>query len=110
MKNVAKASARKSLGEYKPLIVYPDGRTEVCEQSPERHDRNTKRGIVKGNRMARGVAYSSKEEAIQAAQDVIDVRRADAIRRIQEWSGIPGRESAVERVRKEAEMWGATSL
>jgi hypothetical protein len=38
---------------------------------------------------------------------VIDIRREDALRRVKEWSVIPGRESGVERVRKEAILWGA---
>lgn len=107
MQKSAKASARKSLGEYKPLIVYPDGKTEVCEQSPERFGRNTKTGYVKGNRLARGTTYSSKEEAIEAAQEIINDRREEALARFKEWSAIPGRESGVGRARKEAILWGA---
>lgn len=105
--SACKASARKSLGEFKPLIVYPCGKTEVCEQSPERQERYTKNGPVKGNRLARGNTYLTREEAVEAAQQVIDIRREHALRRLNEWSVIPGRESGVERVRKEAITWGA---
>jgi hypothetical protein len=105
--SAAKASARKSLGEFKPLIVYPDGKTEVCEQSPDRQERYTKQGIVRGNRLARGNTYLTKEEAVEAAQIVIDIRREDALRRVKEWSVIPGRESGVEHSRKESILWGA---
>ena len=70
------ASARKSLGEYKPLILIKDGsetiRSQVVEKSSERFDRNTKSGIILGNKYARGNTYSSKEEAILAAQSEID--------------------------------------
>jgi hypothetical protein len=107
MNQSAKASARKSLGEYKPLIIYPNGSTEVCEKSPERNDRNTKAGLVKGNRLARGKTYTTKEEAVEAAQNVIDIRRQDALSRIEKWSGINGKENGVEHARKEAILWGA---
>ena len=95
---IAKASARKSLGEYKPLIVYPNGKTEVCEQSPERSDRNTKQGIVPGNRMARGKTYATKEEATAVAQAWIDARRDDAIASYNKHK--------TERLVPEIELWG----
>lgn len=70
------ASARKSLGEYKPLILIKDGsktiRSQVIETSPERLDRNTKSGIILGNKFARGNTYSTREEAILVAQAEID--------------------------------------
>ena len=72
----AVASARKSLGEYKPLILIKDGtktiRSQVVEKSVERFDRHTKNGIIPGNQYARGNTYSSREEAILAAQSEID--------------------------------------
>lgn len=105
--SAAKASARKSLGDFKPLIVYPGGKTEVCEQPPERFDRHTKNGVIPGQRMARGTTYKTREEAVAVAQAWIDLRRADAERRIAEWSLIPGREDSVRRVRLEAQLWGA---
>ena len=102
----AKASARKSLGEYKPIIVYPNGKTEVCEKSPDRFDKYTKKGVIKGNRMARGNTYETKEQAIDAAQRIIDLRREDALERVNKWSKISGRESGVERAMQEAILWG----
>ena len=104
----AKASARKSLGEYKPLIVYPEGRTEVCEQSPERFDRYTKQGVIKGQRMARGNTYATREEAIAAAQAVIDARRDEAISRYNKYSNHPLEKirAMAERVAHEVETWG----
>lgn len=78
-KTTATASARKSLGEYKPLIKYPNGRTEVCEQSSERRDTGDVRaGGTKGNRMARGTVYATRAEAVAAAQALIDLRLDDA--------------------------------
>jgi hypothetical protein len=108
MQEVVKASARKSLGEYKPLIVYPSGKTEVCEKSPDRFDRHTKHGVIKGNRMARGNTYETKEEAIAAAQHVIDIRRNDALRRIELYSKYPERQDSVRRIIEEAKLWGAS--
>lgn len=105
-KTAATASARKSLGEYKPLIVYPGGKTEVCEQSPERRDYNTKQGMVRGNKMARGKTYATREEAIAVAQEWIEMRREDALRRATEWATIPGREQGVARALAEARLWG----
>jgi hypothetical protein len=105
----AKASARKSLGEFKPLIVYPNGGTEVCEKSPERTDHYTRHGIVPGNRYARGTTYKTREEAIAAAQAVIDARRADAERRLALWTSQnhDGRlDKGIASVRQEIETWG----
>lgn len=77
---LAVASARKSLGEYKPLIKV-GGRTEVIEQNPDRFARNTRGGMVQGSRYARGTTYSNRGDAIAAAQLVIDHRLADALER-----------------------------
>jgi hypothetical protein len=98
-----KASARKSLGEYKPLIVYPNGKTEVCEQSPERATVHTKAGVIRGNRMARGTTYNTRDEAITAAQTVINNRREEALARAAKFAD---RESFVKRVLQEARLWG----
>lgn len=110
-KTSATASARKSLGEYKPLIVYPDGSTEVCEQSPERADRHTKYGVIKGNRKARGTTYKTRAEAIAVAQAWIDARRAEAITRFAKYSAFDKVDPEVlartlSRIRQEIAMWG----
>jgi len=72
----AVASARKSLGEYKAVIVIKEGtktlRTQVVEKSPERFDVNTKHGVVEGNRYARGTTHESREAAIEVAQREIN--------------------------------------
>ena len=104
----AKASARKSLCEYKPVIVFPNGSTEICQKSPERQDRHTKHGIVKGNRMARGTTYATREEAIAAAQNVINIRREDAEKTYNEWinsDSIMIREKGAPRKLAEARLW-----
>lgn len=98
----AKASARKSLGEYKPLIVYPSGSTEVCEKSPERQDRYTKHGVIKGNKKARGTTYPTKEEAVAAAQRVIDLRLEDAYARKAKFEMF-GRPT--EKIQAEIDLW-----
>lgn len=97
------ASARKSLGEFKPIIVYPNGKTEVCEQSPERANQHTKYGVIKGNRMARGTTYKTREEAIAAAQAVIDARRDEAIARREHYAA---HGKMVERITREIKTWG----
>ena len=75
----ATASARKSNGEYKPLISFSGGRTEVVEQSSERAGVYTKHGFIAGNRYARGSTYDNRADAIAAAQAEINRRRADLI-------------------------------
>ena len=55
------ASARKSLGVYKPVIKVA-GRTEVVEQSPDRFARNTRDGMVTPNRFARGTTYANRSQ------------------------------------------------
>ena len=75
----AVASARKSLGEYKPLIKFGDGRTQVVETNPDRMAVYTKHGRVEGNRYARGATYTNRADAIAAAQKAIDEGLAAAI-------------------------------
>lgn len=105
----ARASARKSLGEWKPLIVYSNGSTEVCLKSPERQDRHTRRGVVAGNRHARGTTFPQRNEAVAAAQEVIDARRDEAIDRMRSFLASPNpeaRRKGIERVADEIRIWG----
>lgn len=67
-----KASARKSKGKFKPLLEDSNGKTRVLEQSPERFDRYTKHGVILGNLFARGAVYSTRAEAVAAAQRYMD--------------------------------------
>ena len=100
----AKASARKSLGAYKPIIEYPAGspnKTEVLEQSVDRFDRNTRTGMVKGDKFARGNTYLTREEAVAAAQAVIDARLAGARDRL---ARCP--ERSRHHVLREVALWG----
>jgi hypothetical protein len=108
MTAAAKASARKSLGKYKPLIVYPAGNTEVVEQSPERFTRNTKLGEIKGNKLARGTTYATREEAIAAAQKLIDLRREDAMVRYNQFLSHPAEHirASAWKVVAEVRLWG----
>jgi len=105
----AKASARKSLGEYKPLIVYPNGKTEVCEKSPERANHYTAKGMIKGNRYARGKTYADRAEAIAAAQDVIDYRREATEAEYRKWAQSDNEKVRASAHRKlaEARLWGS---
>ena len=102
------ATARKSLGEFKPLIRYDDGSTEVCEKSPERAGQHTKVGYVPGNRMAHGPTYATREEAIVAAQATINARLSDAKNRLAEYemnAPLHLREKICADVRREVEFW-----
>lgn len=105
----ARASARKSLGEYKPLIVYPDGRTEVCEKSPDRVSRNTPKGMVPGNKYARGTTYMARVDAIAAAQAIIDYRREATEAEYLKWleSDHETIRNSAHRKRAEALLWGS---
>lgn len=65
---IMRASARKSLGEYKPLIVHKSGRTEVVGQRG-----HTERWVALTNsgetyRARRGVTFKSREDAVAYAQ------------------------------------------
>lgn len=74
----ARANARKSLGEYKPVIQFIENgrvkRTQVCEQGLE--FRYTPDGPECINRFARGATYKNRNDAIAAAQWQIDARLA----------------------------------
>ena len=67
-----KASARKSLGEYKPLIIHSSGRTEVVGQ---RGTTELWVALTNGGstyRARRGVTFADRTDAIAHAQKVID--------------------------------------
>lgn len=106
------ASARKSLGEYKPLLRYSDGSTEVCEKSPERSPQYVRgEGMIAGKRYARGTTYATKIEAVTAAQAVIDARKDEAVERYTKhfaMTQVPAemRERMLARNRNEIATWG----
>jgi len=71
------ATARKSLGEYKPVIRYASGRTEICGQNARliREFAQTKFGHCSERiKYKRGVTFASRNDAIAYAQRVIDQR------------------------------------
>ena len=79
-----KASARKSLGEYKPLIIHDSGRTEVVGQRG-----HTEHWIALTNsgetyRPRRGVTFVDRDKAVAYAQRHIDRLREFKKRRDQE--------------------------
>ncbi len=67
-----KAGARKSLGEYKPLVIHSSGRTEVVGQ------RGTEElwvALTNGGstyRARRGVTFATRKDAVAYAQKTID--------------------------------------
>ena len=73
------AGARKSYGEYKPVIVHPDGRTEICGQNVrwERIEAQTRFYSGPSERLVyrSGVTFKTREEAIAFAQKDIEFRR-----------------------------------
>jgi hypothetical protein len=78
-----RVKARKSLGEYKAILVQTNERggntTTVLEMSPERFDAHTKHGVVQGNKFARGNTHQTREDAIEAGKAVLQWR-IDTIR------------------------------
>ena len=91
----ATASARKTNGEYKPLVKFPGNsrrKSLVVEQSPERRDFHNGHEWVPGNKYARGNVYASREEAVAAAQRYIDQQLqraiADRARQIELYGGM----------------------
>lgn len=84
-----KASARKSYGEYKPLIVHPSGRTEVVGQRGhlERIQPQTKfyDGPLEVWHAHRGVTFKSREEAVRYAQQHIDRLIENRARKLAEY-------------------------
>ncbi len=104
-KDCAVASARKSKNEYKPIIVYPNGKTEVVEQNPERFGHYTKNGYIPGNKYARGNTYESKEDAIKAAQNLIDYRLQETINRFNKFSD-QQKEKSKNEFESQLKLWG----
>jgi hypothetical protein len=67
-----KASARKSLGEFKPLIIHSDGRTEVVGQRGRTEHWVALTNSGETYRARRGITFETSEEAIAYAQNRID--------------------------------------
>lgn len=67
-----KASARKSLGEFKPLIVHDSGRTEVVGQRGRAEHWVALTDSGETYRAIRGVTFKAREDAIAYAQQHID--------------------------------------
>lgn len=106
-----KASARKSLGEYKPLIVFPDGSTQIVEQADERQLQYSisERRYFRENKYARGTTYKNREDAINAAQIKIDMNLKEARERLVKFeSNAPEhlREKLIASVKREILFWG----
>lgn len=70
-------SARKSLGEYKPILSRNEGvlvRTEVLARAASRN--------IDGNKtFARGLVFKTREEAVAFAQEIKQARINDCLRR-----------------------------
>ncbi len=100
-----KASARKSYGEYKPVIIYDNGRTEICgkkgyvvqEQAQTQFGYSSERTIFQ-----RGKTFKERQDAVDYAQAVIDRRQRErAINQYQfdtarETGRRPNRDTAIE--------------
>lgn len=75
-----RAAARKSFGEFKPMIIHKDGRTEIVGQRGrvEQIQPQTKfySGPSEVYRARRGVTFSTKDEAVAFAQLQINARLA----------------------------------
>jgi hypothetical protein len=67
-----KASARKSLGEYKPLIIHDSGRTEVIGKRGRTEHWQALTNCGETYRPQRGVTFADKGRAIAYAQRHID--------------------------------------
>lgn len=104
-KAAAIASARKANGRYKPLLKLPNGTTRVVEQSPDRLNRNTKHGYIKGDRYAVGNTYEFRADAIAAAAAYINRCLEDAQTRMEEYAGLGRNTTYLE---SEVILWGGT--
>lgn len=75
-----KPSARKSLGEYKPLIIHENGRTEVLGQTGHLQRIQAQTKFYSGPdsiwRGKRGKVFQTREEAISYADAQIAFRVA----------------------------------
>lgn len=67
-----RASARKSLGEYKPLIVHENGRTEVVGKRGRTEHWRALTNCGETYRPQRGVTFADRDEAVAYAQRHID--------------------------------------
>lgn len=73
-----KPSARKSFGEYKPMIRHTDGRTEICGQRSRTFQIQAETKFYSGpsevTKHYRGATFKTRAEAVAFAQRDIDFR------------------------------------
>lgn len=81
-----KATARKSLGEYKPVIIHDSGRTEVVGKRGHTEHWQALTNCGETYRPRRGVTFTTKEDAIAYAQKHIDRLTEFAARRRAEYA------------------------
>lgn len=67
-----KASARKSLGEYKPVIVHGNGRTEVVGQRGHTEHWQALTNCGETYHARRGVTFPDRADAVAYAQRHIE--------------------------------------
>ncbi len=91
-----KASARKSLGEYKPLIVHRSGRTEVVGQRGHTEHWQALTNCGETYRARRGVVFKDRKDAVDYAQRHID--------RLNEFTARRKRERAERHARYSAQV------
>jgi len=79
-----KASARKSLGEYKPLIIHDSGRTEVIGKRSHTEHWIALTNAGTTQHFSRGVTYAERADAVAHAQKHIDRLKEFKARKDQE--------------------------
>lgn len=106
-----KAAARKSFGEYKPMIRHANGRTEICGQRSKTFQIQAETKFYSGpseiTKHYRGVTFPTRAEAVAFAQADIEYRiqrRREAIGRWEAMAAEATRETDRARCRKAAEF------
>ena len=89
MSKTVTASARKSLGEFKPLLVFPSGKTTVCHQALAKYER--------------GYTFKTRADAVACAQKVINKNLLAIVERATKQASHPAR---VARFQADFSMWG----
>ena len=70
-----KASARKSCGEYKAVVIHPDGRTEILGKRERPLIWRGREALPGGpTHFVRGKTFATRDEAVTFAQRTIDLR------------------------------------
>lgn len=81
-----KASARKSYGKYKPMVIHPCGRTQILGQRGYVQHWVALTNDGRTYHARRGLTFETRHQAIEYTEKWIERFNAEQARHAKEWS------------------------